>query len=110
MNTSLINSIFISYVVKSRSHFEITSNAQQPFFFGILFFQYMILAIQSVSKRQTIEITYCTNLNAFARKVKRKDGQIRFVRNTNIYINFANLAGLYFPHFTTFRDPTLQFC
>ena len=108
MNTSLINSIFISYVVKSRSHFEIISNAQQPFFFGF-FFQYMILAIQSVSKRQTIEITYCTNLNAFARKVERKDGQILILRVIRIYINFANIAGLYFPHFTTFRDPTLQF-
>ena len=97
MNTSLINSNFISYVVKSRSHFEITSNTQQPFFLGF-FFQYMILAIQSVSKRQTIEITYCKNLNAFSRKVERKDGQIRFARSTNIYINFANLAGLYFPH------------
>ena len=58
----------------------------------------MILAIQSVSKRQTIEITYCKNLNAFARNVERKDGQIRFVRNTNIY-KFCKLSGTIFSAF-----------
>jgi hypothetical protein len=26
-----------------------------------------------------------------------------------IYTKFANFAGLYFPHFTTFRNQTLQF-
>ena len=66
MNTSLINSTFISYVVKSHSHFEITSNAQQPFFH-----QYMILAIRSVWKRQTIAITYRKNLNAFPSWIQR---------------------------------------
>jgi DNA-directed RNA polymerase len=32
-----------------------------------------------------------------------------FPRVIQINTNFANFAGLYFPHFTTFRNQTLQF-
>ena len=40
---------------------------------------------------------------------QHRENGINFQCVIQKYTKFANFAGLYFPHFTTFRDQTLQF-